>query len=291
MSWRTVVISKISKLDYSLGYLVVRDVNSSVKIHIDEISVLVLENTATSLTCALLNELVNKKIKVIFCDEKRNPKAELTPYYGSHDSSLKIKNQIAWETKIKQELWTLIVTEKITNQAKVLKYCGSPQCELLYSYIDEIKIYDSTNREGHAAKVYFNALFGKGFSRDKDCPVNAALNYGYSLILSCFNREVVCSGFLTQIGIFHDNMFNQYNLSCDLMEPFRPLVDIAVKRLSPQEFSKNEKIEILKILSCEVIIEKQKQTLMNAIRLYCKSVFRAFEEKDIQKVSFPDYEL
>lgn len=291
MSWRTVVISKISKLDYSLGYLVVRDVNSSVKIHIDEISVLVLENTATSLTCALLNELVNKKIKVIFCDEKRNPKSELTPYYGSHDSSLKIKNQIAWETNIKQELWTLIVTQKITNQAKVLKYYGSPQCELLYSYIDEIKFYDTTNREGHAAKVYFNALFGKGFSRDKDCPVNAALNYGYSLVLSCFNREVVCSGFLTQLGIFHDNMFNQYNLSCDLMEPFRPLVDIAVKRLSPQEFSKNEKIEILKILNCEVIIEKQKQTLMNAIRLYCKSVFRAFEEKDIQKVSFPDYEL
>lgn len=291
MSWRTVVISKISKLDYSLGYLVVRDVNSSVKIHIDEISVLVLENTATSLTCALLNELVNKKIKVIFCDEKRNPKSELTPYYGSHDSSLKIKNQIAWETKIKQELWTLIVTEKITNQAKVLKHYGSPQCELLYTYIDEMKFYDSTNREGHAAKVYFNALFGKGFSRDKDCPVNAALNYGYSLILSCFNREVVCSGFLTQLGIFHDNMFNQYNLSCDLMEPFRPLVDIAVKRLSPQEFSKNEKIEILKILNSEVIIEKQKQTLMNAVRLYCKSVFRAFEEKDIQKVSFPDYEL
>lgn len=74
MSWRTVLISKISKLDYSLGYLIVRDVNSSVKIHIDEISVLILENTSISLTSALLNELVNKKVKVIFCDEKKKSK-------------------------------------------------------------------------------------------------------------------------------------------------------------------------------------------------------------------------
>lgn len=291
MSWRTVVISKISKLDYGLGYLIVRDVDSSVKIHIDEISLLILENTAISLTASLLNELVNKKVKVIFCDEKRNPKAEITPYYGAHDSSLKIKNQIDWDISLKQELWTFIVAQKISNQAKVLHYFGLPQCEMLYSYIDEIKFYDSTNREGHAAKVYFNALFGKDFTRDKDCSINAALNYGYSVILSCFNREIVCSGYLTQLGIFHDNMFNQYNLSCDLMEPFRPLVDIAVKTLSPQKFSKNEKIEILKILSCSVIMETQKQTLLNAIRLYCKSVFRAFEEKDLKKIMFPEYEL
>lgn len=291
MSWRTVVVSKTAKLDYSLGYLVVRDINSSVKIHIDEISVLILENTAISLTSALINELVNKKVKIILCDEKRNPKSEVIPYYGSHDSSLKIRKQIEWDVRLKHELWTLIVEQKISNQAKVLDYYNLSQCEMLYSYIDEIKFYDSTNREGHAAKVYFNALFGKDFTLDKDCPVNAALNYGYSIILSCFNREIVCSGYLTQLGIFHENMFNQYNLSCDLMEPFRPLVDVTVKALSPQEFSKNEKIEILKLLNSDVVIENQKQTLLNAVKLYCKSVFRALEEKDLKKITFPEYEL
>lgn len=291
MSWRTVVVSKTAKLDYSLGYLVVRDINSSIKIHIDEISVLILENTAISLTSALINELVNKKVKIILCDEKRNPKSEVIPYYGSHDSSLKIRKQIEWDVRLKHELWTLIVEQKISNQAKVLDYYNLSQCEMLYSYIDEIKFYDSTNREGHAAKVYFNALFGKDFTLDKDCPVNAALNYGYSIILSCFNREIVCSGYLTQLGIFHENMFNQYNLSCDLMEPFRPLVDVTVKALSPQEFSKNEKIEILKLLNSDVVIENQKQTLLNAVKLYCKSVFRALEEKDLKKITFPEYEL
>lgn len=91
MSWRTVVITKTSKLDYSMGHLVVRDVESTVKVHISEISVLVIESTAVSVTAALLCELIKKKVKVIFCDEKHNPLSELTPYYGSHDCSLKIK--------------------------------------------------------------------------------------------------------------------------------------------------------------------------------------------------------
>ena len=75
------------------------------------------------------------------------------------------------------------------------------------------------------------------------------------------------------------------------MEPFRPLVDVTVKALSPQEFSKNEKIEILKLLNSDVVIENQKQTLLNAVKLYCKSVFRALEVKDLKKITFPEYEL
>lgn len=291
MSWRTVVVSKTSKLDYSLGYLVVRDVNSSVKIHMDEISILIIENTATSITVALMNELINKKIKVIFCDEKRNPKSELTPYYGAHDCSLKLKQQLSWNDNLKKQLWTLIVKEKIKNQSLVLKFFEMLQNEILIQYVNELQFYDSTNREGHAAKVYFNALFGKGFSRDKDCPINASLNYGYSLILSCFNREVVCSGYLTQLGLFHDNMFNDYNLSCDLMEPFRPLVDVIVYKLNPNKFEKEEKLEVLKVLNTPLEINSQKNTLINAIRIYSKSVFKALEQQDLNLINFPKYEL
>ena len=95
---------------------------------------------------------------------------------------------------------------------------------------------DVTNREGHAAKVYFNALFGKDFTRTEECPINAALNYGYALILSCFNREIVSNGYITQIGLFHDNMFNPYNLSSDLMEPYRVVVDRMVKKYGCYRF-------------------------------------------------------
>lgn len=286
MSWRTVVITKTAKLDYSMGYMVVRDVESTAKIHISEISVLVVESTAVSVTVALLNELINKKVKVMFCDDKHNPYFELTPYYGSHDCSLKLKRQISWNKTVKQFVWTQIVVEKIKNQAAVLDYYKLEQSSQLMEYIEEIELNDKTNREGHAAKVYFNALFGKGFSRSDDCPVNAALNYGYSIILSIFNREVAASGYLTQLGLFHDNMFNQYNLSCDLMEPFRPFVDLTVREMNPMKFDKEEKLQIYAMLSEEIRIDGRTQTFINAIKIYCKSIFAAIEENDISLIRF-----
>ena len=291
MSWRTVVITKPSKLDFSMGYLVVRDVTAAIKVHISEISVLMIENTATSLTAALLSELMQQKVKVIFCDSKRNPESELIPYYGSHDCSLKWKKQIQWDPFYKEAVWTEIVTEKIRNQRNLLVRYDFPQAALLDSYISDISWNDATNREGHAAKVYFNALFGKAFSRAQENPVNAALNYGYSLMLSCFNREVVACGYHTELGLFHDNMFNPFNLSCDLMEPFRPLVDAMVFQEEPKDFGKEEKRKMLEVLYLDVMIDDRRQSCMNAIKIYCQSIFRALEEKDIAQIRFMKDEL
>ena len=173
------------------------------------------------LTASLLCELIKRKVKIIFCDEKRNPLSELVSYYGSHDSSSKIKKQILWNDAIKNMVWTEIVIEKIRNQRGFLNALDKKEGVLLTKYIEDIEPNDVTNREGHAAKVYFNAIFGKEFSRTSDNPTNAALNYGYGIILSAFNREIVANGYLTQLGIFHTNMFNQFNLGSDLMEPFR----------------------------------------------------------------------
>ncbi len=289
MSWRVVVISNNCKLDYSMGYMVVRSVEKTSKVHLDEISVLIIEITACSITAALMNELVKKKVKVVFCDEKHNPSHELIPYYGSHDCSLKLKIQISWSENAKSAVWTAIVAEKIKNQSIILKSAGLEQYALLESYIEELEFNDQTNREGHAAKVYFNALFGKSFSRSSDDSTNAMLNFGYSLLLSVFNREVVGSGFLTQLGLFHDNRFNQFNLSCDLMEPFRPYVDALVFNTQPKQFEKYEKFQLYNLLNKEIKIDGRKNTLLNGIKIYCKSVFDAIEEQDISFVRFPEF--
>ena len=292
MSWRTVVISKPSKLDLKMGYLVVRDSESTVRIHISEISVLIVETTNSSITTALLSELIKNKIKVIFCDEKKNPSSELVAYYGCHNSSLKIKSQIKWQEENKKKVWTSVVSEKIYQQAKNLDFFNLPeQASMLYGYIDELKCYDETNREGHAAKVYFNALFGKEFSRSDECPVNAALNYGYSLILSCVNREIVSSGYLTQLGIFHDNMFNSFNLGCDLMEPFRPVIDKKVKEMDNTTFETEEKREIQTILNNEFVIDGKRQTLINTIKIYTKSVLEAIETGDTSLIKYRENEI
>ena len=150
MGWRTVLVSKPAKLDLKLNYMVVRDSESTVRVHISEISVLIIETTAASITTALLNELTKNKIKVIFCDEKRNPSSELVSYFNSCDCSMKIRNQINWTNDSKGLIWTYIVREKIKNQARLLEYYNSDKAQQLYSYIDEIEFYDESNREGHA---------------------------------------------------------------------------------------------------------------------------------------------
>ena len=285
MSWRIVVISKRAKLDYQLGYLVVRN-EEVTKIHLSEISTILIESTAATVTTSMLAELTKKKIKVIFCDEKRNPSSELVGYYGSHDTSNKIRKQIQWSRHSKEAIWTEIVTEKIRKQKELLKNMGKEEAGLLESYLQEIGWNDETNREGHAAKVYFNALFGMTFTRTADCPENAALNYGYSILLSAFAREIVASGYITQLGLFHDNMFNQFNLASDLMEPFRVLIDREVIQMQRKEFTHEEKIQLVNVLNNEVMIDGKTQYVNNAIKIYCKSVFDALNENDSALIRF-----
>lgn len=290
MSWRTVIISNQSKLDYKMGFMVVRG-EVTRRVSLEEIAVLVIENPAVSLTGCLVEALIEKKVKVIFCDSKRSPTAELVPHHGSHDSSAKIRTQAKWQDNVKAVIWQEIISEKIRNQAAFLTELGKErEAELLTSYIGQVEMLDATNREGHAAKVYFNALFGMDFTRSSNIPINAALNYGYSLILSSFNREIVANGYLTQLGIFHDNMFNHFNLSCDFMEPFRILVDRFVYAQMPTEFEKEEKHEIWRILEGTVLIDGNHQLVSNAIKIYTHSVFEAINDGDPSEIKFFEIE-
>lgn len=290
MSWRTIVITKRAKLDLQLGFMVVRGEHTT-KVALNEIAVVLIESTAVSLTTSLLEELTKRKVKVIFCDEKRNPSSELVSYYGSHDTSNKIRKQIAWRQNTKEAVWTEIVSEKIRKQKELLELLGKEEAELLSSYLQQIAWNDETNREGHAAKVYFNALFGLDFTRTEDNLINAALNYGYSIILSSFTREIVANGYITQLGLFHDNMFNQFNLASDLMEPFRPLVDKCVLGMKLEQFEHEEKMWLVDILNQEVQIDGKIQYVSNAIKIYCKSVFDALNEDDSALVRFYKIEL
>ena len=286
MSWRTVIISSQAKLDYKMGYMVIRGTETK-RILIDEIAILLLENPAVALTGCLIEALIEKKVKVIFCDSKRNPTAELVPHHGSHDSSAKIRSQFAWPSDIKTLVWQEIVTEKIRKQKDFLEEQGKKDEALLLStYVEQIVQKDVTNREGHAAKVYFNALFGMAFTRGAENPINAALNYGYSLILSAFNREISANGYLSQLGIFHDNMFNHFNLGSDLMEPFRVIVDRAVFDMQPEDFTKDEKHDLWMILDDMVVIDSKRQTVRNAIKIYTHSVFDAICDADVSNLKF-----
>lgn len=290
MTWRIVVISSRSKLDLRLNTLVVRG-EQSVKIHLSEIALLMIENTAVSLTAALIAELIKRKIKVVFCDDKCNPCCETVPYYGSHDTSAKIKEQIKWRQDTKMLIWAEIVAEKIRMQRDVLHMLNRTESEILDRYIEQIQAGDATNREGHAAKVYFNSIFGMEFTRTADNFINAALNYGYSILLAAFNREIVACGYLTQLGLFHDNMFNYFNLGSDLMEPFRPLIDRIVLKMPLENFDHQEKLQLLAVLNQSVYIDGKQHYVNNAIKYYCRSIFEALNNDDVGLIRFYRNEL
>lgn len=280
MSWRTVVVSNRCKLDLKMGYMVIRGEETR-RIFLDEISILLIENPAVSLTGCLLEALTEKKIRVIFCNSKRSPMAELVPHHGSHDTTRKLRQQLGWSEEIKGAVWSAIVADKITKQAQHLaEKKKQREALLLESYIPQIEFQDKSNREGHAAKVYFNAIFGMEFTRSEDLPVNAALNYGYSILLSAFNREISASGYLTELGLHHDNVFNHFNLSSDVMEPFRILVDRKVCELMPKKLDKEIKYQLVNILNDSVTMEETTQTVLNAIRMYLKRVFEALNQND-----------
>lgn len=289
MGFRTVVVDSHSKLEYSLEYLIYRTADETKRIFLDEIHTLILQSTAISITTSLISELSKRKIKVIFCDEKKNPSSELISFYNAHNTSGRIFTQMNWNEKSKDDIWKRIIITKIKNQAKSLYRKGlEEQYNLLIDYANNVEPGDKTNREGHAAKVYFNSIYFNGFTREKECFLNACLNYGYTILLSQFNRAIVSCGYLTQLGIHHKNEFNQFNLSCDLIEPFRYLIDDFVETLKEDE---DWKLKIVDLLAKEVLIDEKKQTLNNAINIYVQSVFTALEKDNSSLIKFINNDL
>ncbi len=290
MGWRTVIVESRAKIAYKNGYIVLKK-EQDVMLHISEIDVLILATTQVSFTCVAVNELIKNKIKVIFCDEKHNPLGEIVPYYGAHNTSKKIKNQIRWQEEIKDEVFAKIIIQKILNQANVLKKYGKVhEYEKLLEYSSQVLPADVTNREGHSAKVYFNALFGMSFSRNSNMPINFALDYGYSVLLSYISREIVSNGYLTQLGINHTNEFNQFNLSCDLIEPFRPIVDdFVVSSLPITEFNSEYKRDIVGLLNKKTSFQGQLVYLSNAITVSVKSILDALDSESLSKLKLYEF--
>lgn len=294
MGFRIVIINSRCKLETRLNYLVVRGEKEK-KIYINEINTLIVQSTAVSLTAALLSVLVENNVKIIFCDEKSNPQSELIPYYGAHNTTKRYKWQFCWGNDIKEKLWQQIIKQKIFNQSELLKRRGfDKEAQALLQYAEDVREGDSSNREGHAAKVYFNCILPIGISRHGGGFLNGCLNYGYACLLSAFNREIVAAGLLTQLGIWHDNEFNQFNFSCDLMEPFRPIVDEAA--LSLEEGDEQFKRKMANVLNFGVVVDGIHTTLDLAIRRNVRSVLSGLESGDISQFSFPreivaEYEL
>ena len=286
MGWRTIAINVHSKLSYRNGSLVFRSDSQIEKISLSEIGIVIIETTDVVITSALVAKLVDNKTKLIFCDDKRLPSAEIVPYYGAHDTSRSLQKQVAWTDSRRAKIWREVVRQKILNQAIFLELLELlPRDNLLRSYAENIEDGDISNREGHAAKVYFNQLFGKEFLRGGGGDVNAALDYGYTLLLSLFSREIVSDGYITQLGINHHNYFNQFNLASDLMEPFRVLVDEIVHTNRELEFAKIKR-QLLTIFDRTYVFDGKNMHLDKIAEIYVKKILDALSDDELGAPEF-----
>lgn len=279
MSFRTIIITQRAKLSYSNNYLIIRNEEMK-KIHLSEIGTILIDSLMVSITSYLIMELSQRNIKIIFCDTAHNPVSEVMPTIGNHNSSKKIKYQSEWKQIEKDSLWKEIIRQKISNQAYVLKLHNHPEEKHLQLYGNELMLGDKTNREGHAAKVYFNTLYGHDFSRRINNDINAALDYGYSILLSSFNKEIVKLGHVTQLGIHHKNEFNPYNLSSDLMEPFRPVIDEFVS-FNIEPFDNYYKYQLVNLLNEKYRFDNKQFYLKDIIQIYTKRVLDSMNESDL----------
>lgn len=283
MSFRTVVVTRQSKLNYKNRYLVVKQDNDEKYIHLSEIDTIIVDSISVSISAYLLKELSDNKINIIFCDEKHNPFGELSSYYSRHNSSKMIKEQIVWKISDKDKLWARIVKNKILNQSLLLNKIKSDKYDLVLSYVDEVRDGDKTNREGHSAKVYFNALFGMDFVRNEGDDINAALNYGYAVLLSTINKEIISNGYLTQLGIHHKNEFNEFNLTCDIMEPFRVIIDNFVYYNRDRKFDSEYKLDLVNVFNNVYKYLGKNYVLKDIIKMFVKNTLSSINDIDSYK--------
>ena len=225
MEFRSVFIANPAHLSVRKNQLVIRQAQE-VTIPMEDISSLMIESRAVDITAAALQELADNGVTVYVCDSTHMPAALVLPMNRNCRQLSLLKHQIAMTQPVKKRVWQAVVSAKIRNQALCLELLSRPGAEDLHFLSREVHSGDPDNYEATAASTYFPSLFGKEFTRGEDCLINSCLNYGYAILRGAVARNLVTRGIEPCLGIFHHNALNQFNLADDLMEPYRPLVDL-----------------------------------------------------------------
>lgn len=268
MGWRQVIITQHAKLTYSSHMMIVQTKDGINQIPISDINLLLISTSQAVITSALISELTKQNAKIICVDDKYQPICETVSYYPSSSSRQKLIKEFNWDNTRKELLWTKIISSKICNQIQVLDNYNKDFSGVKKS-LEELEINDPTNREAVAARIYFLNLFENDFIRRNNTVMNAALDYGYSILLSAFNREIAVNGYSTYLGIHHHSDQNQFNLGSDLMEPFRPFVDYwLAAHMNITDFTPDIKYGLVELLSLQISFNGKTSILSNAIAFY-----------------------
>lgn len=290
MGHRVIYVEKCEHLRLYLDNLKVMVKNDDILFPISDIQILVIDNYQSNISVPLINKLTESNVCTIICGVDHLPKSYILPINGNFATSGNINKQISWKKERKALLHSIIVKYKIENQIEILKQNNKSHevIKKLYEFVDSIELDDRTNREGLAAKMYFRELFGSDFIRFDDDVINTGLNYGYSIFRSLITSIIVAKGYIANIGIFHRGKQNMFNLSDDIIEVFRPIVDDYVYNTMRDEilFKQEHREKLIQLTNKKILIDSRKQTVANAINQYLDSIFNYLDD-ETNKVLFP----
>lgn len=265
-------------------------------IPIDEVEWLVFANQDSWFTHKLISNCLERNIGILFCDEKHSPKAFIANSYGHSQRVRRLELQISLVKKTKNRVWRKIVMGKINNQSKALSECIQNDTEAMKLELigKQVQEGDSTYRESHASRLYFKELFGEGFKRGRyNDSINSGLNYGYALLRSLIRQEIVMHGLEPSMGIKHHSNENPFNLSDDLIEVFRPFVDIRVYEYiylnDITDFSAQEKKYLFNLFLDKCVIDGKVQSLPNAIKIIIRSYIECLEKNSAAPLRLPTF--
>lgn len=299
MGWRTIIISKPSKISLKNHNFLYSPIDSEdIVVPIIDISVIILETHQVTITSALLSYMAEKNILIFSCDKKHTPNGIFTPFHQHSRFSLMVHLQTKWTEPFKKRLWQQIIQQKIFNQSSVLKKLGkNKEYKELINISNKVKSGDSGNIESYAAKAYFSYLFEDFNRRDVSDWRNSALNYGYSIIRGVIARDLSASGLIPALGIHHKNQLNSFNLADDLIEPFRPFIDKEVFVMQKDEnipkiceLKFEHKVRLVEILQKTVFINDEKFTLLNSSSILINSLVHSTKENEPRNLKSPRFE-
>lgn len=292
MSWRVIYIEEADRVSLYLDNIKVIKNEEEILIPISDIHSLLLDNYKILLSVQLINALAKANVNVVLCDVDHLPVTMLNPLFGNSTAPKSLREQLSWNKINKSILHQQIIKRKINHQKKLLEYIDKNIIEIniLEKYENEVEISDKTNREGLSAKMYFQGLFGKEFKRFDEDIINAGLNYGYAILRSQVSKTLIAKGLNTTLGIFHKGPNNNFNLSDDIMEPFRPIIDIWVFKnlINEKLFLREHRLSLIEQTTKDIYFKNQKQTIFNTISLYVDSILNFLKTGNIEELIHPE---
>ena len=263
MAYRNIIVTRNIGISVHNYQLVIG--NEDMCVPLEDINCLVLEHAGIMISSGVLQRLSENGCLVYICDEKHLPSTVVLPM-ARHSRHFKMLTAQLAVTKPRQNrIWQQIVKQKIANQAMCLKLCGKKNADQLYNMTKKVQSGDKTNVEAQAAALYFKSLFGNDFTRGDDNGINAALNYGYSILRGHISRSIVCYGFEPSLGINHHSQLNNFNLADDFIEPYRAIVDYFVYTQLHMEEGKEMRYQLVDIVNYDMDIHGEKHVIHHAI--------------------------